>query len=175
MNKDTIITGLMRALENGNGNLDDLNALLDRVKIDIATVKREEEEAEQKRQAEIERKHREEMEHKRQEEERAQGIAALATRLLNNELTSDDVAMVLNSFFNSKGETIKFNSKDIDEMVGMSHELNNTISNFAKTLSDIFDTITDLNDNKKIEDKKSAVKSSDDEVIDNFLKKLGIR
>ena len=43
MDKNTIVTGLIHALENGQGELEDLEKLLQRAQKDIVTAKEEEE------------------------------------------------------------------------------------------------------------------------------------
>lgn len=152
MDKKTIIDGLLHALDKGQGNLDDLDALLNKAKEDIAQAK-----AEQKQ---------------REEEEtrvRAQNIAELATRLLNNELTSDDVALVLGSYLKTKGIDNNITAEEIEQCLLQEKELDSQVDELINSLGDLFSSIS------MACGKKSAKAKDTDDTIDKFLKSIGVR
>ena len=86
MDQNTIVKGLREALTNASGSLDDLNALLKKAQEDVAQAKKDEAAAKEKAKA-----------------DRGNKVAQLATRLLNSELTDDDMAFVMNTFYAQKG------------------------------------------------------------------------
>ena len=156
MDQKTIVTGLMHALEKGSGELDDLEALLDRAKADIATAKAEQE--------------------KRKEEDmkkRAENIANMATRLLHDELTADDVATVLTSYFNSKGHDVKVTAKAVDSAVEMCDDVDESVNEFCDAIAELLDTLGSVG--KKYADNKEKPVKSEDNTIDAFLKSIGVR
>lgn len=154
MTQDKIIDGLLKALQNGKGDLDELEELLDRAKTDVAEAK------------ETERKAKEEARNKR-----GQDIAEMATRYLNDQLTAADVANVLNAFFGSRGVKVKFTPNDLEQMAklidtdAISDELNKAIDDFIS----LFTGFTD-----KSKRSKPAADRSADDVIADFLRKAGL-
>jgi cob(I)alamin adenosyltransferase len=152
MDKKTIIDGLLHALDKGQGNLDDLDALLNKAKEDIAQAK-----------AELKQKEEEET------RVRAQNIAELATRLLNNELTSDDVALVLGSYMKTKGIDNNITAEEIEQCLLQEKELDSQVDELINSLSDLFSAIS------MACDKKSAKAKDNDDTIDKFLKSIGVR
>jgi len=164
MDQNTILTALQKALAGGSGTLDDLDALLDRAKSDIAQAK-----AEAAAKAEADRKAAEANKAKR-----AQSIADMATRLLNDELTDEDVAMVFQSYLKSKGIDAEVSAVAVREGVERSKELENSLNELKDALGDLFGLnpvenfkYENINKNKKPEDP--------DDVIDSFLRKFGLR
>ena len=157
MDKNTIVTGLIHALENGQGELEDLEKLLQRAQKDIVTAKEEEE--------------------KRKEaamKKRAEGIAELATRLLNDALTSADVAEVFNSYLRTQNIDAQITAESVEQGVKHTAELDNSINEFVDALGELFNSIAAKDkpcgkccDNKKSEDP--------DDVINTFLKGIGLR
>lgn len=154
MTQDKIIDGLLKALQNGKGDLNELEELLDRAKTDIAEAK------------EAERKTQEEARNKR-----GQDIAEMATRYLNDQLTAADAANVLNSFFGSRGVKVKFTPNDLEQMAkpidadAISNELNKAIDSFISLFTDT---------NGKSKRSKPAATRSADDVIADFLRKSGL-
>lgn len=156
MDQNTILTALQKALAGGSGTLDDLDALLDRAKADIVKAK---EEAAAK--AEADRKAKE-----LDKAKRAQRIADLANRLLEDKLTDDDVAMVFESYLKSNGMDVKVTAESVREGVKNSAELDQAM----KELTEAFEELFELKNAKK-----PAKKSVDpDDAIGDFLKRMGL-
>lgn len=156
MDQNTILTALQKALAGGSGTLDDLDALLDRAKADIVKAK---EEAAAK--AEADRKAKE-----LDKAKRAQRIADLANRLLEDKLTDDDVAMVFESYLKSNGMDVKVTAESVREGVKNSAELDQAM----KELTEAFEELFELKNTKK-----SAKKPVDpDDAIGDFLKRMGL-
>ena len=158
MTQDKIIDGLLKALQNGKGDLDELDKLLDRAKTDIAEAK------------ETERKAQEELMAKR-----GQNIAEMATRYLNDELTAEDTANVMNSFFGSRGVKVKFTP---DELEQMAKPVDTKVLNeeLDKAIDDLISLFADIG-NKSKKSKPAAkptVDRSADDVIADFLRKAGL-
>lgn len=158
MTQDKIIDGLLKALQNGKGDLDELDKLLDRAKTDIAAAK----EAERKAQEEAMAK-------------RGQNIAEMATRYLNDELTAEDTANVMNSFFGSRGVKVKFTPDELEQMAKpvdakvLNAELDKAIDDFISLFADL--------GNKSKKSKPAAKPAPDrsaDDVIADFLRKAGL-
>ena len=105
---------------------------------------------------------------------RAQSIADMATRLLNDELTDEDVVMVFQSYLKSKGIDAEVSAVAVREGVERSKELENSLNELKDALGDLFGLnpvenfkYENINKNKKPEDP--------DDVIDSFLRKFGLR
>ena len=156
MDQNTILTALQKALAGGSGTLDDLDALLDRAKADIVKAK---EEAAAK--AEADRKAKE-----MDKAKRAQRIADLANRLLEDKLTDDDVAMVFESYLKSNGMDVKVTAESVREGVKNSAELDQAM----KELTDAFEELFNLKNAKKVTKKPV----DPDDAIGNFLKRMGL-
>lgn len=152
MDQNTILTALQKALAGGSGTLDDLDALLDRAKADIVKAK---EEAAAK--AEADRKAKE-----LDKAKRAQRIADLANRLLEDKLTDDDVAMVFESYLKSNGMDVKVTAESVREGVKNSAELDQAM----KELTEAFEELFELKNAKKPVDP--------DDAIGDFLKRMGL-
>ena len=146
--KQEIIKSLVSALENGKGDLADLDLLMDKAKEDIAAAQK----------AEAEERARKEKETIKRGEE----IAEMATRVLEDKATEADVAMVMESYMHSIG--LK-NAQVSPDEVRNAKEAAEKASSALGTLLDLF---TDLGDIKvhKVE-KKSA-----DDVLRDFLKNI---
>ena len=127
MDQNTILTALQKALAGGSGTLDDLDALLDRAKADIVKAK---EEAAAK--AEADRKAKE-----LDKAKRAQRIADLANRLLEDKLTDDDVAMVFESYLKSNGMDVKVTAESVREGVKNSAELDQAMKDRELHLAEV--------------------------------------
>ena len=95
-----IMNALLGALEKGEGSLSDLEALMDRVKKDIAEAKAEEKARKEKEEADL--------------KARGEKIAEMATRVLNDKATEADVAMVMESYMHNLGlKDAKITAKDV--------------------------------------------------------------
>lgn len=156
MDQNTILTALQKALAGGSGTLDDLDALLDRAKADIVKAK---EEAAAK--AEADRKAKE-----LDKAKRAQRIADLANRLLEDKLTDEDVAMVFESYLKSNGLDVKVTAEAVREGVKNSNEMDKAM----KELTEAFEELFNLKNAKKAP-KKAA---DPDDAIGDFLKRMGL-
>lgn len=154
MDQKTILTALQHALEKGDGSLDDLSNLLSRAQADIETAKKEQAEK-AKREAE------------KAKIARGEKIAELATRLLEGKPTSADVALVMETYFKSKGyEDVHVTAESVDEGIKASRELNQHLEELTDALGDLFNfTKTD----------RKPIKTSPDKALDDFLKGLGLR
>ena len=105
---------------------------------------------------------------------RAEAIADLATRLLHNELTADDVAMVLTSYFKSQGMDVEVSADNVKATVTAQTELDHSIEEFADALGELFETLASAGkhyDNNKEKPRKDTA----DNTIDQFLKSIGVR
>ena len=178
MDQKTIVDGLLKALANGSGTLDNLDELLDRAKNDIATAKQEEIEAQKKAAAEKEAQAK--------AQARGKMVADLATRVLHDETTDKDCAYVINSWARKNGfkdagftaqdmreifESVQSTRKETDKVV---KEFEDILSEFCKSL----ESFDDKHNMPKYEGKKPAAmskKNDPEDVIDNFLKTFGLR
>lgn len=156
MDQNTILTALQKALAGGSGTLDDLDALLDRAKADIVKAK---EEAAAK--AEADRKAKE-----LDKAKRAQRIADLANRLLEDKLTDDDVAMVFESYLKSNGMDVKVTAESVREGVKHSTELDQAINELTEAFEELFNLKNAKKAPKKVVDP--------DDAIGDFLKRMGL-
>lgn len=155
MDQKTILDALQKALANGSGSLDDLNQLLDRAKSDIAQAKREEEEAARKAKEAAERA----------KIKRGEDIAGLATRLLAEQPTAEDVAMMLTAFLKTKGFETGVTAEEVEDCFASSVKLHSELDqlmNAVKDLGDIFNT-------------KPKKERESDDILDQFLRQRGLR
>lgn len=165
MDQKTIIDALQKALTGGQGTLDDLDHLLTRAKEDIAKAKAEQEEAERKAKVDYGNK-----------------VAEIATRMLNSELTDDDLAFIMNIFFTQNKLDAIWDAKTIRSMINdctVAHEnnkakLNQLTSDLDKLLEMILNDIKDESKSKKEVEKKQTKKDNPDAVIHDFLKSFGL-
>ena len=149
--KQEIIKSLVSALENGKGDLADLDLLMDKAKEDIAAAKK----------AEAEERARKEKE----QIKRGEAIAEMATRVLEDKATEADVAMVMESYMHSIGfKDAKVSSDEV-------REAKETAEKVSSTLGGLIDLIGDLGDIKDIKVHKVEKKSADD-VLRDFLKNI---
>lgn len=165
MDQTIIIDALQKALAKGSGSLDDLDSLLKRAQADVARAKEEEKAA---REAAAKK--------------RGQEIADLANRLLENKITDDDCAFVMNTWLAAKGYAgALFTGADLKEMfvkgeTAAKEDYINT--SLEKALNDLVNDIGEWSKTWKntYNNKKPAPKAeSADEVIDNFLKSFGLK
>jgi len=163
MDQNKIIEGLQKALANGTGSLDDLNNLLKRAQADIETVKREEAEAAKKAEA-----------------DRGNKVAEIATRLLNKEMTDEDMAFVMNTFFGQHKLQESWTPANIKSLMAECgsrvEQANRAINRLNDLLKDIG---IDINLDADMKNSKPAVKPnkperSADDVINDFLKSFGL-
>jgi len=149
--KQEIIERLIASLEKGDGDLADLDLLMDKAKEDIAAA--------QKAEAE-ERARKEKAAIKRGEE-----IAEMATRVLQDKATEADVAMVMESYMHSIG--LKDAKVSPDEV----REAKEAAEKASSALGTLIDLIGDLGEVKDIKVHKVEKKSADD-VLRDFLKNI---
>ena len=145
-----IMNALLGALEKGEGSLSDLEALMDRVKKDIAEAKAEEKARKEKEAAEI--------------KARGEKIAEMATRVLNDKATEADVALVMESYMHNLGiKDAKISAKDVQNAKEAADRATSALDVVLDALSDVFGT------NRT--DPKQSTKNADD-VLNEFLKTL---
>jgi hypothetical protein len=145
-----IMNALLGALEKGEGDLADLEALMDRVKKDIAEAKAEEKARKEKEAAEI--------------KARGEKIAEMATRVLNDKATEADVALVMESYMHNLGiKDAKISAKDVQNAKEAADRATSALDVMLDALSDVFGT-----DSKP---KAQSTKNADD-VLNEFLKTL---
>ena len=149
--KQEIIERLIASLENGKGDLADLDLLMDKAKEDIAAAKK----------AEAEERARKEKEQIKRGEE----IAEMATRVLQDKATEADVAMVMESYMHSIG--LKDAKVSPDEV----RNAKEAAEKASSALGTLIDLIGDLGDIKDIKVHKVNKKSADD-VLRDFLKNI---
>ena len=175
MDQKTIVDGLLKALANGSGTLDNLDELLDRAKDDIAVAKQEEKKAAAEKEAQA------------QAQARGKLVADLATRVLHDETTDEDCAYVINSWARKNGlkgdgftgkelrevaEEIKNTRKQTDKVMTEFEEI---IEAFCQTLESFGDKHDMPRYEGKKPEKKPVKKDNPEDVIDNFLKSFGLR
>ena len=156
-----IINALLGALEKGEGDLSSLDALMDRVKKDIAEAKAEEEKA------------------RKEERVRGEKIADMATRVLNDKATEADVALVMESYMRNLGmKDAKVSAKDIQDAKAAADKATGTLDIILDALNDLF-TLDDKPKTKTVtkgtNDVINALKDtsqSADDIINAFLKTL---
>ena len=145
--KQEIMNALLTALEKGDGDLSDLDSLLDRVKKDIAAAKEEEARKEKDLKA------------------RGEKIAEMATRVLNDSATEADVALVMESFMHNLGmKEAKISAKDVQTAKEAADRTIGSLDVMLNALSDLFA----VDEKPKA---RSATKSADD-VLNEFLKTI---
>ena len=145
-----IMNALLGALEKGDGDLSDLEALMDRVKKDIAEAKAEEKARKEKEAADL--------------KARGDKIAAMATRVLNDQATEADVALVMESYMHNLGmKDAKISAKDVQSAKEAADRASSALDVMLDALSDVFGT-----DSKP---KTQSTKNADD-VLNEFLKTL---
>ena len=154
--QDTIIASLMDALRNGNGDLDELAILMDHVKEDIADAKKEQEAQEQAKK-EAERK---------ELIKRGEKIAEMATRVLENKTTAEDVAVVFESYLKAQGIDGKVSASDIEDAMNYGTQFVETMGNFFQGLEELFAP-------KQVEKPKATVKKATaDDILRDFLRNM---
>lgn len=168
MDQNTIKDALKRALEQGTGSLDDLNALMDRVKADIEKAKQEEAEA-AARKAEAEKAQKEAEFKKRGDE-----IAMMATRVLDGETTAADVAMVINAYLAAHGMDAEVTAEGIEEGFKHSQELNSALDELAESFKELIDTFDIFDNKQKVQKENINKKETPDDVIARFLRSHGL-
>ena len=145
-----IVHALLTALEKGDGDLSDLETLLDRVKKDIAEVKAEEARKEKDLEA------------------RGKKIADMATRVLNDEATEADVALVMESYMHNLGlKDAKVSAKDVQDAKAAADRTMSSLDVVLNALGDLFA----IDEEPKARPAKDTSKSADD-VLNEFLKTL---
>ena len=145
-----IMNALLGALEKGEGSLSDLEALMDRVKKDIAEAKAEEAARKEKEAAEL--------------KARGEKIAEMATRVLNDKATEADVALVMESYMHNLGmKDAKISAKDVQDAKAAAYRATGAFDVVLNALNDVFGM-----DPKS---KAQATKSADD-VLNEFLKTI---
>ena len=149
--KQEIIERLIASLKNGEGDLADLDRLMDNAKQDIADAKKAEAEERARKQKE--------------EAVRGEEIAEMATRVLNDKATEADVAMVMESYMHSIG--LKDAKVSPDEV----RSAKEAAEKASSALGTLIDLIGDLGDVKDIKVHKVEKKSADD-VLRDFLKNI---
>ena len=145
-----IMNALLGALEKGEGDLADLETLMDRVKKDIAEAKAEEKARKEKEAADL--------------KARGDKIAAMATRVLNDQATEADVALVMESYMHNLGmKDAKISAKDVQSAKEAADRASSALDVVLEALHDVFGT-----DPKP---KAQSTKNADD-VLNEFLKTL---
>lgn len=166
MDQKTILSALQNALEHGTGSLDDLSNLLSRAQADVEKAKKEQEEADR-----IARENAE-----KAKLARGQQIAELATRLLEGQPSDEDVAMVLQTYLNSKGIEAEVSAKSIADSIQAQQELDKNLNELFGGLKELFEA---LGGNEKpacqTARRPAARPKTDDDTIDSFLRGLGLR
>ncbi|MBQ2230782.1 MAG: hypothetical protein II425_03095 [Oscillospiraceae bacterium] len=152
--KQDIIDCLLKALEQGNGDLDELDRLMDHAKEDIAKAK-EIEKAEQARKEAEQRK-------------RGEKIAEMATRVLNDQTTDADLALVMESYMHARGmKDAKVTEADVVNAAQAAEKATSMFDDLLKA----FDTLGAALESKPATTKVAKNKTSDD-VIKEFLNTL---
>ena len=145
-----IMNALLGALEKGEGSLSDLEALMDRVKKDIAEAKAEEKARKEKEAADL--------------KARGDKIAAMATRVLNDQATEADVALVMESYMHNLGmKDAKISAKDVQNAKEAADRASSAFDVVLDALSDVFG----MDPKPKAQSTKNA-----DDVLNEFLKTL---
>lgn len=133
---------LLADLEAGH----DVNEILDEFKSRLDTAVTEYE-AKQKAKAEAE------------VEQAGIAIAELANRMLTKQLTADDVAWVLQTYFSQVAENVQveFTAKDAEDL---RHTACGMMSGFAELMESVFNTV------------KPNKHESDDDILRDFVQKI---
>jgi len=145
-----IMNALLGALEKGDGDLSDLDALMDKVKKDIAEAKAEEAARKEKEEAEL--------------KARGEKIAEMATRVLNDKATDEDVALVMESYMHNLGmKDAKVSAKEVQAAKEAANRATNALDVVLDALNDVFG----MDPKPKAQPTKSA-----DDVLNEFLKTI---
>ena len=146
-----IMNALLGALEKGEGDLADLEALMDRVKKDIAEAKAEEAVRKEKEAAEL--------------KARGEKIAEMATRVLNDKVTEADVALVMESYMHNLGmKDAKISAKDVQNAKEAADRALGSLDTVLDALNDAFGL--------GFLPKEQPNKKSADDVLNEFLKTI---
>ena len=162
--QNDIVKNLITALQNGKGNLDDLDVLMDSVKQDIIDAKEAEAEAKaakEKADADLMK--------------RGEEIAAMATRVLEEKTTAADLAMVFQSFMRAKGyKDVVISTEEIEESMNAAEEMTKHISSFVDALGDLFGFLPDKEPAKQVHEKVAAPtkQRTADDILNDFLRTL---
>ena len=148
------MNALLGALEKGEGDLADLEALMDRVKKDIVEAKAEEAARKEKEAAEL--------------KARGEKIAEMATRVLNDKATEADVALVMESYMHNLGmKDAKISAKDVQTAKEAADRTIGSLDIVLNALGDLFA----IDEKPKARSAKDTAKSADD-VLNEFLKTI---
>ena len=163
MDQKTITDALRKALVNGSGTLDDLDALLKRAQEDIVKAKEEQKAAAAAA-----------------EQKRGKEIAELANRLLEGKITDDDAAYVINAWMRANGYTGDgLSGKDLHTVFDDTRDMNKLNRDFNAALDSLANSFTDfaktlgIDPNRDYKNKKPT--QDPDDVINNFLEKFGLK
>ena len=143
---------LMTALEKGEGGLDDLERLLTHAKEDVIAAKAEEKARKAK-------------------EEKARGdkIAEMATRVLNDQATEADVALVMESYMHNLGiKDAKISAKDVQDAKAAADKATGALDIILDALNDLFT----IDDKPKAKTVTKDTSQSADDIKNAFLKTL---
>ena len=156
--KQEIIERLIASLKNGEGDLTDLDALMDKAKADIAAAKK----------AEAEERARKEKEAIKRGEE----IAEMATRILNDQATEADVAMVMESYMHNLGmKNAKVSPNEVREAKETAEKAANTMSDLLNAFGGLT-KVFDLDFNKEPRTVAKKPSRNADDVLREFLKSI---
>lgn len=160
--QNDIVKNLITALQNGKGNLDDLDVLMDSVKQDIIDAKEAEAKAaKEKTDADLMK--------------RGEEIAAMATRVLEEKTTAADLAMVFQSFMHANGhKDVVISAEEIEESMNAAEEMTKHISSFVDALGDLFGFLPDREPAKQVHEKVvvPTKKRTADDILNDFLRTL---
>ena len=156
--KQEIIERLIASLEHGDGDLDELDKLMDKAKQDIDLAK----------QAEVEEKKRKEQETVK----RGEAIAEMATRVLNDKATEADVAMVMESYMHSLGmKDAKVSADEVREAKETAEKAANTMGDLLNALGGLA-KVFDQDFNKESQTITKKPPRNADDVLREFLKSI---
>lgn len=165
--QNDIVKSLIIALQNGNGNLDDLDTLMNNVKRDILAAKEAEIQAAKEKAA-------------AEQVKQGEKIAAMATRVLEEKTTAEDLAMVFQSFMRANGyKDATMSAEEIEEGMGMAKEITKHFRSFVDVLGDLFDFTSDdvkveAKAKKPVSVTTAAAKKerTADDILNEFLRTL---
>lgn len=144
---------LLADLEAGH----DVNEILDEFKSRLNTAVEEYEAKQAKEKAEAEAKAQREV------EQTGVAIAELANRMLTKQLTADDVAWVLQTYFSQVAENVQveFTAKDAEDL---RHTACGMMNGFAELMESAFNAVKP--------GKHSCKCESDDDILRDFVQKI---
>ena len=146
-----IMNALLGALEKGEGDLSSLDALMDQVKADIAEAKAEEHARKEKEEARMKK--------------RGEEIAAMATRVLNEQTTDADLALVMESYMHARGmKDAKITAEDVVTATQAAEKATSIFDDLLKA----FDSIGSVIESKPTITRATKKKTSDD-ILKEFL------